>query len=138
MIQTLGIIFSLKETYFKGVNMTNTDVSMLPKWETNYMDLVVFFLSCTKMAIYVTITKCEKIRLEMTLTDPNLSCGGWNNFSFFNQLSNLNLLSHGSVKKEYPGFGFSVSRQFGAQWVSILMVFLLLKTYKDIWDDSQS
>jgi len=31
VVQTLGIIFCLKETYFKGVNMANTNVSMLPK-----------------------------------------------------------------------------------------------------------
>jgi len=36
------------------------------------------------------------------------------------------------VKKDYPGFVFSVSRQFGAQQIGILLVFLLLKTYKDI------
>jgi len=45
------------------------------------------------------------------------------------------------MKKEYQGFVFSVSRQFGEKQVNILMVFLLLKTYKesmkDIRDDSQ-
>jgi len=37
--------------------------------------------------------------------------------------------------KDYPGFVFSVSRQFGAQQVNILIVFLLLKTYKDRFTD---
>jgi len=31
MVQTLGIIFSLRETYFKGVTIADTNVSMLPK-----------------------------------------------------------------------------------------------------------
>ena len=85
------------------------------------------------MAIYVTITKCEKISLEMTLTDPNL-----NNFCFFNQLSNLNVLSHGSVKKEYPGFVFLRKQTFWCVTSQHFDGFYAAKTYKDIQDDSQS
>jgi len=79
------------------------------------------------MTIYVTITKCEK--KTQTWNDIDRcqiwAClaGGWNKFNFFNQLSNLNLLSHGSMKKEYSGFIFPVRRQFGTQQVGILIVF---------------
>ena len=60
--------------------------------------------------------------------------GGWTHFSFFNQLSNLNSLSDGSVTKEYLEFVFSVSRQFGAKQVGILIVFLLINRHSDIRD----
>ena len=77
------------------------------------------------MTIYVTKSTMWKTQ---TWNDIDKSELGWTNFSFFNQLYNLNLLSNGSVNK-------SVSRrQFGVQQVGILVVFLLLKTFKDIYE----
>jgi len=83
------------------------------------------------MTINETIIKCEKLRLEMALTDPSLS-RRMKSFSFRQPTIQFKCIIPWQREKK------SIQDFFLYRQTVWWFFFLRLKTYNDIRDDSQS